>query len=165
MLVVRDKTKKYDCKSPHFPSVFKAGPVIQSSQERTGCDWIHDGDMFLQAENKSSAPRNWSWTFLTSIQTVEDRGWPHYPWMPDGHISSLKVSSVKVGKKTISYISFLSRLTTPGTLSFRTTRASGTTHKSYLSDYYLLTFISTPGPGARCLVCPSQWRGWSRGPG
>ena len=103
MLVVRDKTKKYDCKSLHLPSVFKAGPIIQSSQEKTGCDWIHDGDMFLQAENKSSAPRNWSWTFLTSIQTVEDRGWPHYPWMPDGHISSLKVSSVKVGKKTISY--------------------------------------------------------------
>ena len=51
MLVVRDETKKYDCKSPHFPSVFKAGPIIQSSQEKTGCDWIHDGDMFLQAEN------------------------------------------------------------------------------------------------------------------
>ena len=130
MLVVRDETKKYDCKSLHLPSVFKAGPIIQSSQEKTGCDWIHDGDMFLQAENKSSAPRNWSWTFLTSIQTVEDRGWPHYPWMPDGHISSLKVSSVKVGKKTISYISFLSRLTTLGTLSFRTTRASGTTHNT-----------------------------------
>ena len=71
--------------------VYKPSPPIQPSQVVSGCNWTHDGDMFLQAENASSPPRTWGWTFLTSIQTVEDRGWPHYNWMPDGHISSLKV--------------------------------------------------------------------------
>ena len=57
-----------------------------------GCDWAHDGEMFLQTENASAQARSWGWTFLTPVRTVEDRGWPHYSWMPDGHISSLKVS-------------------------------------------------------------------------
>ena len=72
--------------------VLKPGPQIRPSQVEAGCDWDHDGEMFLQTENDSAQARSWGWTFLTPVQTVEDRGWPHYAWMPDGHISSLKVS-------------------------------------------------------------------------
>ena len=98
---VWNKTTK--CWFKNHPLVFKPSPSIQPLQKVPGCDWIHDGDMFLQAENASSQPRDWSWTFLTSIQTVEDRGWPHYPWMPDGHISSLQVRRAVTMSKRRQY--------------------------------------------------------------
>lgn len=78
--------------NPRNVLVFKPGPLIQPSVGESGCDWAHEGEMFTQTENVSSPARAWGWTLLTPVQRVEDRGWPHYGWMPDGHISSIMVS-------------------------------------------------------------------------
>ena len=49
--------------------------------------------MFNQYENMSSPAENWSWTSTGQVSTVPNHvGWPSYRWMPDGHISALKVS-------------------------------------------------------------------------
>ena len=50
--------------------------------------------MFNQVEDDSNPVEDWSWRFKTSFKVVSDIiGWPNYKWMPDGHISSLKVTS------------------------------------------------------------------------
>ena len=48
--------------------------------------------MFLQYEDDEEPILKWSWRFLTDYQVVENVvGWPSYKWMPDGHISTLRV--------------------------------------------------------------------------
>ena len=62
-----------------------------------GCIWNKTllPPIFTQIEDDSNPVMNWSWTFKTKFWIVEDSiGWPHYRWMPDGHISTLWVRKI-----------------------------------------------------------------------
>lgn len=57
-----------------------------------GCTFDPDSDIFKQNEDTSSPVENWGWKWTTNISVVPNNvGWPIYKWMPDGHISPLKV--------------------------------------------------------------------------
>ena len=53
--------------------------------------------MFLQYEEDDDPILEWSWRFLTDYQVVENVvGWPSYQWMPDGHLSTLRVAQTSI---------------------------------------------------------------------
>ena len=57
--------------------------------------------MFQQSEETSSPVTDWSWRFLSEASVVENTvGWPTYQWMPDGHISTIRVTFL--GRKYFS---------------------------------------------------------------
>ena len=57
-----------------------------------GCPWDGEAAMFLQYEEDDDPILQWSWRFLTDYQVVENVvGWPSYKYMPDGHLSTLRV--------------------------------------------------------------------------
>ena len=58
--------------------------------------------MFLQYEEEDEPILRWSWRFLTDYQVVENVvGWPSYNWMPDGHISTLRVVQISAHLQTL----------------------------------------------------------------
>ena len=57
-----------------------------------GCTFDPDSAIFNQNEDTSSPVENWDWKWTKNISVVANNvGWPIYNWMPDGHISPLKV--------------------------------------------------------------------------
>ena len=59
--------------------------------------------MFHQTEETSSPVTNWSWRLLTQPTVVENTvGWPTYRWMPDGHLSTIRVTFENVGRNYFS---------------------------------------------------------------
>ena len=90
---------------------------------RGGCAYHNYAPMFRQWELTYSPVRNWGWR-IRNTQTVQNRiGWPSYRWMPDGHISTIKVS-LKVFDIDIFYLFGSCRLQMVcGTLSIPTMRA------------------------------------------
>ena len=70
--------------------------------------------MFLQYEDDEEPILKWSWRFLTDYQVVENVvGWPQYRWMPDGHISTLRVGQTSI--ECDQLLSPLHRRILPGT--------------------------------------------------
>ena len=65
------------------------GKIIRTSG---GCEFDPNSAIFNQEEDDSSPMENWGWQWTTNFSTVANNaGWPIYKWMPDGHISSVKV--------------------------------------------------------------------------
>ena len=70
--------------------------------EGEGCPWDGEAGMFLQYEEEEDPILRWSWRFLTDYQVVENVvGWPSYNFMPDGHISTLRVGQTSSHLRTI----------------------------------------------------------------
>ena len=86
-----------------------------------GCQFSGDAAMFQQTEQTSSPVSDWSWRLLSQPSVVENTvGWPTYRWMPDGHISTLRVTTSPVGRIKCK----MSRATLPGSHSTPTTRVT-----------------------------------------
>ena len=67
--------------------------VYWSSLSGDGCQFSDMASMFHQTEETNSPVLSWGWRFLTSPSVVENSlPWPHYRWMPDGHISAIRVT-------------------------------------------------------------------------
>ena len=57
-----------------------------------GCDFDPNSHIFIQEENTEHPIENWGWTWTKDIEVVPNKvGWPSYKYMPDGHISTIKV--------------------------------------------------------------------------
>ena len=53
--------------------------------------------MFLQYEEEDDPILRWSWRLVTDYQVVDNVvAWPSYKWMPDGHLSTLRVGQISV---------------------------------------------------------------------
>ena len=62
-----------------------------------GCPWDGEAALFLQYEEEDEPILKWSWRFLSDYQLVENVvGWPSYKWMPDGHLSTLRVGQTSI---------------------------------------------------------------------
>ena len=86
-----------------------------------GCLFSGDAAMFHQTEQTSSPVSDWSWRLLSQPSVVENTvGWPTYRWMPDGHISTLRVTTSLIGRIKCK----MSRATSLGSHSTPTTRAT-----------------------------------------
>ena len=60
-----------------------------------GCDFDPSSHIFIQEENTDHPIENWGWTWTKEIEVVPNKvGWPSYKYMPDGHISTIKVSFI-----------------------------------------------------------------------
>ena len=63
-----------------------------SCASSSGCDFDPNSHIFIQEENTEDPIENWGWTWTNPIEIVPNRvGWPSYKYMPDGHISTIKV--------------------------------------------------------------------------
>ena len=60
-----------------------------------GCDFDPSKPIFTQEEDTDNPIEDWGWTWTKGIEIVPNNvGWPSYKYMPDGHISSIKVVSI-----------------------------------------------------------------------
>ena len=58
----------------------------------SGCDFDPNSHIFIQEEKTEHPIENWGWTWTKDIEVVPNKvGWPSYKYMPDGHISTVKV--------------------------------------------------------------------------
>ena len=63
---------------------------VQSS----GCDFDPNSIIFIQEETTDNPIKDWGWKWTKDIDIVPNNvGWPSYKYMPDGHISAIKVFS------------------------------------------------------------------------
>ena len=71
-------------------STLSASTVGNSGE---GCSFDPSMPMFSQVEDTSDPITSWDFVILSENVVENTIGWPSYKWMPDGHISSLKVFS------------------------------------------------------------------------
>ena len=72
--------------------LFKIDEVIASD----GCQFDPTASIFNQIEKQESPKDDWGWKWTANISIVPNTAnLPIYKWMPDGHISSVKVLHIE----------------------------------------------------------------------
>ena len=57
-----------------------------------GCAVNSDSSIFMQEEDTDNPIETWEWKWSSDVTIVPNNvGWPSYKYMPDGHISGVKV--------------------------------------------------------------------------
>ena len=70
--------------------IIRADGNINTSE---GCQFDPDSAIFNQEENDTSPIKDWGWKWTSNFSVVPNNaGLPIYKWMPDGHMSSIKVA-------------------------------------------------------------------------